>query len=65
MTEEGPGGKRYLPRKDGTLVTQKGVIRLDDLDPASQRIVRALLAQEPRVEPTQAVPTEGGRKLSR
>jgi len=42
MTLEGPDGKRYLVRRDGTLVTG-GPIRLNDLTPESRRIVQALI----------------------
>lgn len=40
---EGPDGKRYLVRRDGSLVTD-GTVRLDELTPESRRIVEALVA---------------------
>lgn len=43
MTMEGPDGKRYLVRNDGSLVTE-GTVRLDELTPGSRRIVEALRA---------------------
>ena len=43
MTLEGPDGKRYLVRSDGSLVTE-GPVRLDELTPESRRIVEALRA---------------------
>jgi hypothetical protein len=46
MTLEGPGGKRYLVYRDGSLVLpENGPARMADLDPASRRIVEALLAE--------------------
>jgi len=42
MTAEGPDGYRYLVRRDGALV-REGPVILDELDPASARIVRALI----------------------
>jgi hypothetical protein len=45
VTIEGSDGRRYLVYRDGTPVVTAGKpIRLDDLDPASRRIVEALLA---------------------
>ena len=43
VTLEGPDGKRYLVRSDGSLVTE-GPVRLDELTPESRRIVEALRA---------------------
>lgn len=43
MTLEGPDGYRYLVRRDGSLVTEGGVVRLDDLTRESAAIVRALI----------------------
>ena len=43
VTSEGPDGKRYLVRSDGSLVTE-GPVRLDELTPESRRIVEALRA---------------------
>ncbi len=43
MTKEGSDGKRYLVRRDGSLVTE-GTVRLDELTPDSRRIVEALRA---------------------
>lgn len=63
MTLEGPAGKRYLVRRDGSLVLPgDGPIRLEELDPASARIVRALIAareaaeKRPRAEDRQEPP---------
>jgi|BarGraNGADG00212_2_1021979.scaffolds.fasta_scaffold77511_1 hypothetical protein len=45
MTLEGPDGNRYLVYRDGSLVLpENGPARMADLDPASRRIVEALLA---------------------
>lgn len=58
MTMEGPGGKRYLVRNDGSLVTE-GTVRLDELTPEARRIVEALRAARAWTEPTtnaQALP---------
>ena len=45
MTAEGPDGYRYLVRRDGTLI-REGPVILAELDPASARIVRALIEAE-------------------
>jgi hypothetical protein len=40
---EGPDGHRYLVRRDGSLVTEGGTLRLEELTPESGAIVRALI----------------------
>ena len=51
MTIEGSDGKRYLVRRDGSLVTE-GTVRLDELTPESRRIVEALRAARASKERT-------------
>jgi hypothetical protein len=47
MTLEGPDGNRYLVYRDRSLVLpENGPVRMADLDPASRRIVEALLAAQ-------------------
>ncbi len=43
MTIEGSDGMRYLVRRDGTPVLPGEPLRMDELDPASARIVQALI----------------------
>ena len=57
MTLEGPDGHRYLVYRDGSLVLpENGPVRMADLDPASRRMVEALLAAKRAARSDAAAP---------
>lgn len=62
MTLEGPDGKRYLVRKDGSLVRDGDgyprPVRIDELDPASARIVRAMIDAKAAADARRMTPDE-------
>jgi hypothetical protein len=61
MTVEGPDGMRCLVYRDGSMVLPgSGPVRLDDLDPASRRIVGALLDLDARADDAQNEPPKDG-----
>jgi hypothetical protein len=58
-TLEGLERMRYLVYRDGSMVLPgDGPVRLDDLDPASRRIVDALLAAGAHAEEAPKLPAE-------